>query len=259
MPHAARTLAPALAFVALSLIAPSVFAQASALPGIVDEDTIERLEGSVLPAIAPVRVREDLGPRARPRFLDGTGVAARVRLADGAEPIWLTAHAFVANAAEIEIRIDGVWHAAERAHATPFFDLAALDAPAPADVTPLELASTDDVALALFVAVVLDPESDPVLAATALTPIERGGLEYYGRSLSAARNGSPIVDDEGRLVALSSFTAPDRAGGTLAIRAAQVAEWYEAWDRITDDPLGWSPRVQTEGMPLTTGEDALGP
>jgi hypothetical protein len=96
-----------------------------------------------------------------------------------------------------------------------------------------------------------------VITPTALQAVTAEGMEYYALSMSAARNGTPIVDDQGRLVAISSFTAPGRMGGTLAIRAAQIIEWREAWDQITNTPLGWSPRVETTDVPLSTGLDAI--
>lgn len=232
-------------------------AQTSTLPGILDEEQIEVLEARVPPTVVSVRSREDLGPMARPRYLDGDGFAVWVRVDADTPPIWLTAHAWVANAVEIEVHVDGTWHPAERVYGTPFFDLSALDAPAPEGVEPLELADPDDLTLALFAAVKLAPEDDAVIAPTALQAVTAAGMEYYALSMSPAHNGTPIVDDQGRLVAISSFAAPRRLGGTLSIRAAQIVEWHEAWDRITDTPIGWSPRVETRDMPLSTGRDAI--
>jgi len=244
--------------VVVATVVPAVAAaQTSVLPGLIDEETVEAVGTRVSPAVTAVRTREDLGPMARPRYLDGDGVAVWVQLDDAADPVWITAHAYVANAIEIEVYVDGAWQPATRVHGTSFFDLSGLEAPGPSGAEPLRLAEATDVTLALFVAVQLEPGEPAVIAPTGFGADTTEGMEYYARSMSTARNGTPIVDDQARLVAISSFTAPDRAGGTLAIRAMQIAEWYEAWDRITDDPIGWSPRVESRDMPLSTGQDAL--
>ncbi len=229
----------------------------TALPGTVDIEQIQALADRVRPAVFEVRSTTDLGPTWHPRYLHGDGAAVLLDLGDDA-PVLVTAFAHVAQCTSVEVRIDDLWVPAEVHRGTPMFDLAVLrvDSP-PNPERALVLATTFPLLGNVYAPNV--GEAQPPMLVGALGSRPEEPFSYYVRSLFTLRNGFPVVDLEGNVVAIDSIAAID-GGGVFAIPFEHVRLWRQEWDQLdTSSPIGWEPRVRVEPIELETGAGVLTP
>ena len=260
-PIAARSPITPLAILLLALLAlaPQVHAQQQRLPSIVTGERLDTLQQRLVGLVVPLRSRIDLGEDYRPRYVDGDGAAAFVALPDGTAA-WISAFAHLANAETVELYVNDQWVPATPAYGTILFDLVRLDVD-PAHQPPIERAlpiaeawPSDGSVYSL--AGILEGETpEPIVFGLGARP--EGEYAFYVRSLAILRNGYPVVALDGTLLAVSSFAAPDRAGGVFAIPFDNVRAWITEWPRLRG-AAGWEPRVIEQRFNLTTGPEVLG-
>jgi hypothetical protein len=224
----------------------------------VTQDLLESLGATLSAASFDVRTQTDLGPRFRPRFLPGDGVAVHVVLPDGQARL-VTPWIWVAPSATIEVRVGETWVPATLAHASALFDLAVLEV-GPLDAPALPLAPAPVIGGIGFHCGPAQPAPAPACIAIAGALGDHGTEEgeFYRVSTFTTRNGYPIADATGALVGVTSIADPAARGGSWVVDADAIRAWFDEWPRITDaSPAGIAPRIVPGALDLTTGRDAV--
>lgn len=107
------------------------------LPRAIREEDLRTREVQLAGRVAEVRTRSDLGQGFHPRYLFGTGAATWTQIPGGGAA-WITAHAHLANADTVQIRLDDGWHRATIRYPSAMFDLALLVPEGPIDASERE-------------------------------------------------------------------------------------------------------------------------
>ncbi|TVR02397.1 MAG: hypothetical protein EA398_08040 [Deltaproteobacteria bacterium] len=261
------------------------------LPGPVRAADLQRVDEALQRAMFPVRIREDLGAGFHPRYVHAEGVATLVQASDDSDPLLLFPLGPLDRADRITVYVGDVGHVVETRWASAVHGVTALDVssipdgvargralplaeewPSPPDVYvrgPHPVPEADDnrtggaSAASTTPATTLQGSGTPLLHPGTLdAQPARIGREQtlLIHSPFRFRNGYPIVNVHGELVALSSFPAATRRGEVLAVPMTLIRDWYENRDRIDPEGSGQlRPRVIEEQVEPTTGEDALRP
>ncbi|MFT6629056.1 MAG: hypothetical protein ACJA1R_002330, partial [Flavobacteriales bacterium] len=196
------------------------------LPRMTTSQDVDEIDQRLRGTIVPLRSRTDLGRGFRPRFQDGDGAATLVRF-DEERTGWVSSHAHLAQADQVEILINGEWINCEMAHGAIMFDLVQLrpERDSTEHDRALPIARSWPLDGTLFTHVANPPESDPELFFLGLGEAPQEPWNYYVRLLGSLRNGFPIVSRDGHVVAIASIAAPDRRGGVLAIPFTMFNTW----------------------------------
>lgn len=247
----------------------SSFPTSAELPRALTERDLEALTARVTGRIVPMRATQDLGPGYRPRIQQGDGYAVWILMPDDPEdddspqtPILVTTWSWLANAQSVEIQQGDRWVPASIELGGPTFDLARVQADVPPLAPPLSLATAWPMDGLLFgfqppQQGALDPRGSVISGAQGPSP--EGDFAYYVRSLVQQRNGLPVFNRQGEVLAIASFFAPD-GRGSFAIGTQHLTEWWSMRDRLDATVVGGvRPIVRTESLELSTGTDALTP
>lgn len=261
---------------------------AGALPRAFQEEDLQRLDARLAEHVAELRTRTDLGRGFQPRYLFGQGAATRVVLPDGQPAwITSHAHLAAADTVHIRIdgewRQADVRHAtgmfdlalvapaglAPEGESTLFDDnaetLGSRQRWSPAstmrarDVStttteagqgtpPIDIANEWPSGGAVLSYVTGEHVEGPRTIVFGLGQRPRGDWSFYIRSMANVLNGHPLVAQDGSLIGIASFRAPDRHGGVFAIPFDMIRAWIEEWPQLDDSAIGWTPRVHEEQL-----------
>lgn len=247
----------------------SSFPTSAELPRALTERDLEALTVRVVGRIVRMRATQDLGPGYRPRLQQGDGYAVWLLMPDDPDdantqytPILITTWSWLANAQSVEVQDGDRWLPATIELGGPTFDLARVQADLSLSASPLSLAAAWPMDGLLFgfqppQEGALDPRGSVISGAQGAAPA--GDFAYYLRSLVQQRNGLPVFNRQGEVLAIASFFAPD-GRGSLAIGTQHLREWWSMRDRLDSSVVGGvRPLVRTESLELSTGSDAITP